>query len=297
MQPVFRFAPSPNGYLHLGHAYSALLNNSLAMAFNGIWLLRIEDIDTTRCRPAFEQALYEDLEWLGLTWPAPVLRQSRELGVYRAALARLDAMGLLYPCAASRQDIAAALTRREAGGAAPWPRDPDGTPRHPGLVDRLSHTEAEAFTSRGEPVAWRLDMGKALATIAANDSPLVWMRFTAEGELSTIAAQAARWGDVVLARKDIGTSYHLSVVVDDARQGVTHVVRGKDLEAATDVHCLLQRLLGLPTPAYLHHDLIQDSGGEKLAKSRGSTALRELRAGGLTAADIWERLGFAPCPD
>jgi glutamyl-Q tRNA(Asp) synthetase len=294
---VFRFAPSPNGYLHLGHAYSALLNEALAAAFDGIWLLRIEDIDTTRCRPAFEQALYEDLSWLGLKWPTPVLRQSREHAAYRAALARLDAMGLLYPCAASRQDMAAAVANREKGGAARWPRDPDGAPRHPGLVERLSRAEAEAFISRGEPVAWRLDMAGSLARIAADDAPLVWSRFTVKGEQSPVAARAERWGDVIIARKDIGTSYHLSVVVDDARQGVTHVVRGRDLEAATDLHCLLQRLLGLPTPTYLHHNLIQDRGGEKLAKSRGSTALRELRAGGMTPADIRERLGFAPSRD
>ncbi|CAH1648393.1 tRNA glutamyl-Q(34) synthetase GluQRS [Chelatococcus asaccharovorans] len=293
IQPVFRFAPSPNGYLHLGHAYSALLNEALAAAAGGLWLLRIEDIDTTRCRPAFERAIYEDLAWLGLRWPEPVLRQSTEQAAYRDALARLDARGLLYPCAASRQDIAAAVARREEGGAV-WPRDPDGAPRHPGLVERLSRTEAEALRSRGEPVAWRLDMERALARIAADDSPLVWTCFTAGGELSTVAAQPERWGDIVLARKDIGTSYHLSVVVDDARQDVTHVVRGKDLEPATDLHCLLQRLLGLPTPRYLHHDLIQDQAGEKLAKSRGSTALRDLRAEGLTPEDLRARLGFAP---
>ncbi|MBS7695999.1 MULTISPECIES: tRNA glutamyl-Q(34) synthetase GluQRS [unclassified Chelatococcus] len=294
MQPIFRFAPSPNGYLHLGHAYSALLNEALAADFKGIWLLRIEDIDLTRCRPTFEQAIYEDLSWLGLTWPTPVLRQSAELAAYRAVLARLDAMGLLYPCAASRQDIGTALARLEEGRAAPWPRDPDGAPRHPGVVERLSRGEAEALSNRGEPVAWRLDMARALARAASDGAPLTWPQFTAEGGLSTIAARAERWGDVIIARKDIGTSYHLSVVVDDARQGVTHVVRGKDLEAATDLHCLLQRLLGLPTPAYLHHDLIQDRGGEKLAKSRGSTALRELRAQGITPTEIRERLGFVP---
>lgn len=296
IQPVLRFAPSPNGYLHLGHAYSALINAALAARWDGRWLLRIEDIDTTRCRPEFEAAIGEDLAWLGLSWPKPVLRQSTEGAAYRAALARLAAMGLIYPCAASRQEIAAAVARHAAATGGIWPSDPDGAPRHPGLVRRLSPAEAEALRASGEPVAWRLDMQKALATVAATGAghagPLSWTRFSEAGVEQKVIARPEQWGDVVLARKDIGTSYHLAVVVDDARQGVTHVVRGMDLEAATDLHCLLQALLALPTPRYLHHGLIQAPTGEKLAKSRGSEPLRDLRARGITPGELRARLGF-----
>jgi glutamyl-Q tRNA(Asp) synthetase len=289
MQPVFRFAPSPNGYLHRGHAYSALLNGDFAARWNGRFLLRIEDIDVTRCRPQFEQGIYEDLAWLGLGWETPVLRQSEEGAVYAAALMQLKQMGLLYPCSASRQEIAAAVTAREAATGRPWPRDPDGAPRHPGLVARLDPEEADVRRMAGEPVAWRLDMACALAVAAG---PLTWRRFDRDGREEDVAADPAPWGDVVLARKDIGTSYHLAVVVDDARQGVTHVVRGQDLEAATDLHRLLQALLGLPVPRYHHHRLISTPAGDKLAKSRGSEPLRDLRARGMTAEELCRDLGF-----
>jgi glutamyl-Q tRNA(Asp) synthetase len=292
MQPIFRFAPSPNGYLHRGHAYSALLNAELAARWGGRFLLRIEDIDVTRCRPHFEEAIYEDLAWLGLRWESPVLRQSAEVAIYAAALARLNDMGLLYPCTASRQEIAAVVAARETASGRPWPRDPDGAPRHPGLVPALDPADAEALVAAGEPVAWRLDMARALATLA--DAPLTLCRFDLDGLEEDVAADPARWGDVVLARKDIGTSYHLAVVVDDARQGVTHVVRGRDLEAATDLHRLLQLLLDLPAPRYLHHALVCDPAGEKLAKSRRSEPLRELRARGVTAEELRRALGFPP---
>jgi glutamyl-Q tRNA(Asp) synthetase len=292
MQPVFRFAPSPNGYLHRGHAYSALLNAELAARSGGRFLLRIEDIDITRCRPQFEAAIYEDLAWLGLSWEQPVLRQSVEGDVYAAALARLREMGLLYACAASRQEIAATVAAREAATGQPWPRDPDGAPRHPGLVPALDPAEAEARMGAGEPVAWRLDMARALATVGGG--PLTWRRFHPVGHEENVVADPARWGNVVLARKDIGTSYHLAVVVDDGRQGVTHVVRGRDLEASTDLHRLIQALLDLPAPHYLHHPLVSDPAGEKLAKSRRSEPLRDLRAEGLAAEELRCSLGFAP---
>lgn len=270
---VFRFAPSPNGYLHLGHAYSALLNVDLARRARGRFLLRVEDIDRGRSRPEYEEAIYEDLAWLGLRWEEPVRRQSEHLGDYAAALGKLDALGLLYPCHCTRGDIA-----RMTQGRADWPRDPDGAPLYPGTC--------RAAPPRPGPTALRLDMAKAAAMIGGAAS---WR----EAEVGEIVADPAVWGDVVLARKDFPASYHIAVVVDDALQGVTDVVRGRDLYEATRIHRLLQRLLGLPEPAYRHHALIFDEEGKKLAKSRFSTPLRQLRAEGARPEDVRRRLGFA----
>jgi glutamyl-Q tRNA(Asp) synthetase len=279
---VFRFAPSPNGYLHLGHALSALINFDMARAGLGRFLLRIEDIDRTRCRPQFEQAIYEDLGWLGLTWEEPVRRQSAHFGDYRAALARLDALGLLYPSFESRGEIARMVAERDAAGD--WPRDPDGAPVYPGNAHSLSVKERAARMQSGAPYALRLNMKAALARLGS----LSFAETGAgpSGETGTVAAQAQLWGDVVLARKDMPTSYHLSVVIDDALQAITHVVRGRDLFFATGVHRLLQELLGLPQPVYHHHRLILDEHGRKLSKSTQATALRALRKQGATAADI-----------
>ncbi|ALA18027.1 MULTISPECIES: tRNA glutamyl-Q(34) synthetase GluQRS [unclassified Chelatococcus] len=290
--PVLRFAPSPNGFLHLGHAYSALLNAALARRLGGRLLLRIEDIDPTRCRPEFEQAIYEDLAWLGLAWEEPVRRQSDHMDDYGAALAKLREMGLVYPCFASRQEIRTAIAERERTESRPWPRDPDGAPLYPGLARRLQAGEVARRLAAGEPHALRLDMAGALGRPAASGRELTFVAFDPDGGERVVSADPARWGDVVLARKEVPTSYHLSVVVDDALQGVTHVVRGRDLEAATDVHRLLQALLGLPAPRYHHHDLVADEAGLKLAKSRGSPALRDLRAAGIGADEIRQRLGF-----
>lgn len=290
--PVLRFAPSPNGFLHLGHAYSALLNASLARRLGGRFLLRIEDIDPTRCRPAFEEAIYEDLAWLGLTWEEPVRRQSQHMDDYGAALAKLREMGLLYPCYASRQEIRAAVAERERAEGRPWPRDPDGAPLYPGLARQLPAQEIARRLASGEPHALRLDMTAALQRVGAAGRELSFVAFDPDGSERRVVANPARWGDVVLARKEVPTSYHLSVVVDDALQGVTHVVRGQDLAAATDVHRLLQALLDLPVPRYHHHPLIADETGLKLAKSRGSPALRDLRAAGIGADEIRRRLGF-----
>jgi len=279
---VFRFAPSPNGYLHLGHALSALINFDMARAALGRFLLRIEDIDRTRCRPQFEQAIYEDLGWLGLTWEEPVRRQSAHFGDYRAALARLDALGLLYPSFESRGEIARMVAERDAAGD--WPRDPDGAPVYPGNAHSLSVKEREARLQSGAPYALRLNMKAALARLGS----LSFAETGAgpSGETGTLVAQPQIWGDVVLARKDMPTSYHLSVVIDDALQAITHVVRGRDLFFATGVHRLLQELLGLPQPVYHHHRLILDEHGRKLSKSTQATALRALRKQGATAADI-----------
>jgi glutamyl-Q tRNA(Asp) synthetase len=281
---VFRFAPSPNGYLHLGHALSALLNADMAQASGGRLLLRIEDIDATRCRPEYEAAIYEDLSWLGLSWEQPVRRQSEHDADYRAALSRLEAMGLVYPSFESRAEIAALVAARE-----PWPRDPDGAPLYPGAAKTLAPAERER-RMQAEPYALRLEMAAAIARAG----PLTWTESGAgpDGETGTVAADPAAWGDVVLARKDAPASYHLAVTVDDAAQGVTDVVRGRDLFHATSVHRLLQALLGLPAPRYHHHRLILDADGRKLAKSTRATGLRELRAQGESAADIRRRVGL-----
>jgi glutamyl-Q tRNA(Asp) synthetase len=284
--PVFRFAPSPNGYLHLGHALSALINADMARASGGRLLLRIEDIDRARCRPEFETAIYEDLAWLGLAWEQPVRRQSENFEAYRAALATLDAAGLVYPSFESRAEIAAALAEQNDA----WPRDPDGAPLYPGHAKHLPGSERGRRLAGGEPYALRLDMAAALR------DPLTWSETGSGpgGETGPVAANPNAWGDVVLARKETPTSYHLSVVVDDALQGVTHVVRGQDLFWSTSVHRVLQALLDLPVPIYHHHRLVLDADGRKLSKSTRSTALRELRGQGATPTDIRRMVGLGP---
>jgi glutamyl-Q tRNA(Asp) synthetase len=284
--PVFRFAPSPNGWLHLGHALSALLNFDMARAQGGRFLLRIEDIDQTRCRPEYEQAIYDDLAWLGIGWDEPVRRQSEHFDNYRGALARLDALGLLYPSFETRAEIAALVAARGDD----WPRDPDGVPLYPGGAKLLASPERSRRLAAGEPYALRLDMTAAIARSGA----LAWVERGGgpEDETGSVPAAPGAWGDVVLARKDAPTSYHLSVVVDDALQGVTHVVRGQDLFWATSVHRLLQVLLGLPEPTYHHHRLILDADNHKLSKSSRATGLRELRSQGATPADIRRMVGL-----
>jgi glutamyl-Q tRNA(Asp) synthetase len=287
--PVFRFAPSPNGYLHLGHAYSALLNFDLARRSGGIFLLRIEDIDATRCRPEFEAAIYEDLAWLGVAWQQPVRRQSEHFPDYHGAVEKLSALGLVYPSFESRAEIARLVAQREE--SSPWPRDPDGAPLYPGTAKSLSAEQRRKLFESGTPYALRLDMAAA-ARLAGE---LAWQEQGEGpgGETGIVAARAPAWGDIVLARKETPTSYHLSVVIDDALQSVTEVVRGQDLFWSTSVHRLLQELLGLPAPAYRHHRLILNSAGQKLSKSTFATGLRELRAAGATPADIRRLVGLA----
>lgn len=288
-QPVFRFAPSPNGYLHLGHAFSALLNFDMARAVGGRLLLRIEDIDRTRCRPAFEQAIYQDLAWLGLAWEQPVRRQSEHLGEYRGAIERLASRGLVYPAFESRAEIARLVAERASAGV--WRRDPDGAPLYPGNARSLTPAERAQRIAAGEPYALRLDMQAAIAAAGLLD----WRETGAgpTGETGLVAADPQAWGDVVLGRKETPTSYHVSVVVDDALQGVTHVVRGEDLFWATSVHRILQALLGLPAPAYHHHRLVLEDG-RKMSKSHGATALRSLRQQGATPEDIRRLVGLRP---
>jgi glutamyl-Q tRNA(Asp) synthetase len=285
---VLRFAPSPNGYLHLGHAYSALLNHDMARDLGGRLLLRIEDIDAERCRPEYEQAIYEDLRWLGLSWQEPVRRQSEHLDDYAAALAQLEAQGLLYPSFESRRELAALVADLDRQGG--WPRDPDGVPIYPGRARKLAPAERERRRNAAEPYALRIAMDRAVARAGV----LTWTETGAgpHGQTGVVTASPQMWGDVVLARKEQPTSYHLSAVLDDALQGVTDVVRGQDLFWSTSVHRLLQALLGLPEPNYHHHKLILDDDGRKLSKSTQATGLRELRAAGSTALDIRRILGL-----
>lgn len=276
----FRFAPSPNGYLHLGHALSALLNADMARQAGGRLLLRIEDIDAVRCRPEFEAAIYDDLAWLGLEWETPVRRQSEHIEEYRAALDRLDAMGLIYSSFESRGDIA----RLVASRGADWPCDPDGAPLYPGPCADLTRDERSARVTAGEPFALRLDMRAAMKLAGE----LTWHEEGTgpEGETGVIGARPNDWGDVVLARKDVPTSYHLSVVIDDAVQGISDVVRGHDLFWSTSVHRVLQALLDFPEPRYHHHRLIRDENDEKLSKSTSAAGLRNRRAQGATPAEV-----------
>lgn len=292
MPPVFRFAPSPNGYLHLGHAYSALLNFDLARQSGGRLLLRIEDIDGPRSRPEYEQAIYEDLAWLGIAWETPVRRQSDHLDLYREAVERLGKQGLVYPAFESRAEIARMIgeSPRNPSSDKPWPRDPDGAPIYPGSVTTLSLQERETRMHNGEPFVLRLDSRAACRQAGA----LAWDEEGSgpNGETGRIAARPEAWGDVVLARKETPTSYHLSVVIDDALQGVTNVVRGQDLFWATGVHRLLQHLLGLPAPVYRHHGLLLGEDGRKLSKSAQATSLRALREQGISPQKIREMVGL-----
>jgi glutamyl-Q tRNA(Asp) synthetase len=286
--PVLRFAPSPNGYLHMGHAYSALLNHRLAQKLGGRFLLRIEDIDKGRARPEYERGIFEDLAWLGLDWPRPARRQSDHMDDYAAALARLDHMGLLYPCFASRREMAQAA--RERGMA----RNPDGAPLYPGLYRDYPREKARERIANGEPYALRLDMKKAVEMALAKSSdgisfiewrPAGWAG-RGEEERRITRADPMAWGDVIIARKDVKTSYALAVTVDDALQGVTHVVRGMDLFHATAIQRLLQILLDLPAPLYFHHRLVLDNEMRKLSKSRNHTSLRDLRRAGLRPCEL-----------
>ncbi|HEY6518930.1 MAG TPA: tRNA glutamyl-Q(34) synthetase GluQRS [Roseiarcus sp.] len=279
--PVLRFAPSPNGALHLGHAYSALMNERIAAETNGRVLLRIEDLDRVRCKPQFVAAIIDDLAWLGLHFPAAPRRQSEHGDDYAAALARLDQRGLVYPCFCSRAEIARASNGR---------RDPDSAPLYPGTCRALSPAEARARRARGDKAAFRLDMRRA---IDAGPARLGWTEYGEEAVPSVRPAAPEVWGDVVLRGRDLAASYHLAVVVDDALQGVTDVVRGRDLLAATAVHRLLQAVLDFKEPRYRHHRLVLDQTGEKLSKSRQSWSLAELRATGLAPEDVRAALGFS----
>ena len=277
-----RFAPSPTGLLHLGHAFSALTAWDLAKSLQGRALLRIEDLDTTRARPEFEAAIYRDLAWLGLSWPEPVLRQSARLPVYAAALDRLRALGLAYPCTCTRRDIAAALAAPQEGATAPAV--------YPGTC--------RGRTDAPEGAAWRLDLAAAIDRLGG-PAAVARLSFRETGPETPGAhpldadALSRTHGDVVLGRKDSGASYHLAVVIDDAAQGITHVVRGADLSASTPLHRLLQALLDLPVPVWHHHRLIRDDVGRRLAKRDDARSLARFRAGGASPQDIRRWLALA----
>ncbi|MDH4987947.1 tRNA glutamyl-Q(34) synthetase GluQRS [Aminobacter anthyllidis] len=288
--PVFRFAPSPNGELHLGHALSALTNQEMAATIGGRLLLRTEDIDVTRCTPEFEAAILNDLAWLGMAWEEPVRRQSEHFGEYETALERLKQDELVYPAFMSRGEIRGAIMEHEASGKS-WPRDPDGAPLYPGTDKKMSKRERQRRIDSGAPFAWRLDTAEALARLPGE---LNWREWTDGAMTATadIAANPQQWGDVIIARREIPTSYHLSVVIDDALQGVSHVVRGLDLYFATSVQRLLQQVLGLPQPSYFHHRLVLGPDGRKLSKSQRDTGLAALRKAGETPETVRAMLGL-----
>jgi glutamyl-Q tRNA(Asp) synthetase len=287
MVSVTRFAPSPNGLLHVGHALSAIIAHDAARKAGGRFLLRIEDIDLDRRRPEFVAAIYEDLTWLGLTWEEPVLVQSEHFAEYLKAADKLIASGLLYPCFATRSEINAAVD--------PGKTDADGAPLYPGLWRGAAADLIGARMAAAETPALRLNMDGALQVLRAKrgDKPLTFTEVGEDGSQRTIVAEPQRWGDAVIVRKEVPASYHLSVVVDDARQGVTHVTRGQDLFAATDLQRLLQELLDLPEPVYSHHRVIRWADGRKLSKTNRDMGLRALRAEGATAADIRRVIGIS----
>jgi glutamyl-Q tRNA(Asp) synthetase len=273
---ITRFAPSPTGLLHLGHAYSALFAYAKAQAVGGQFLLRVEDLDQTRCRPEFETAILEDLHWLGLNWDGPIIRQSDRFDAYGQALIELQDREFLYPCFCSRRDIQAEIA--SAGNA---PHGPHG-PVYPGTCRSLGETERRSRIDGGEPYALRLDMGRATAQASAEFGILT---FFDEGH-GHITAEPGAAGDIVLARKDFPVSYHLAVTIDDAAQKITVVTRGEDLLPATHIHRLLQALLGLPVPAYHHHMLLTDETGQRFAKRNESVTLRALRDSGHTSETV-----------
>jgi len=284
---ITRFAPSPTGYLHLGHAYAAL--KAYQQANSGTFLLRIEDLDRSRCRPGYVQGIYEDLHWLGLHWREPVLCQSARAGAYAEALASLSARGLTYPCFCTRTAIAADIA---LAAEAPHPST-RAAPIYPGTCRRLPARQRQQRLERGEAHAWRLDAGRAAQEPEVRDLQFVEQGEVLAGPPACVPVQPQLLGDIVLARKDLPAAYHLAVVVDDAFQRITLVTRGADLQPATHVQRLLQALLGLPVPHYAHHRLILDAQGRKFSKRDQAPTLRALRAAGCTPAALRERLKLA----
>jgi len=288
MSFVTRFAPSPTGFLHLGHAYSAILASDAAAKAGGVFLLRLEDIDTTRCRPEFEISIYDDLAWLGLDWPLPIRRQSDHMADYAAALDRLRALGVVYRCFLTRKEIAAAsLSAPHTPG-----EGADGV-IYRGPAQRMSLDEEDSRIARGESFAWRLSLKYSQDLLGENFARLEFVEREPGSNTEQIAsAQPDLLGDVIIARKDTPTSYHLSVTHDDALQGVTHIIRGEDLLLSTHIHVLLQRLLNLPTPIYWHHPLLTGPDGKRYAKRDKSLTLAALREAGVSPAEIRSRIGL-----
>lgn len=295
VMPVTRFAPSPTGLLHLGHALSAILSHDYARAHGGRFILRIEDIDTTRCRPEFVEAIFRDLDWLGVSWDGEVRRQSEHFDAYRTVLDQLTARDLVYPCFCTRSEIEAEIAASASAPHGPPPAGPDG-PLYPGTCRRLTPAARATRLAAGHPHALRLDMAAALAALgpgaaSLNRTDAASLSWT-DMDAGPVKATPAIHGDVVLARKDVPASYHLAVTHDDALQGITHIIRGRDLEAATHLHRLLQALTGWPVPVWRHHRLLTDDQGRRLAKRTPGVRLADLREAGVTPADIRRRLGL-----
>jgi glutamyl-Q tRNA(Asp) synthetase len=290
---VTRFAPSPTGFLHLGHAHAALFAERAARQADGRFLLRIEDIDQGRCRPEYEAAIMEDLRWLGLAWDGPVMRQSDRFAIYRRALERLQGRGLLYPCFCTRKDILGEIAAAGQAPHGPPAEGPDG-PLYPGTCRALGGDERRARIAAGQAFALRLDVAAAQSAVAAQAGvgPLAWIEHGRGLAGAAVLAEPGVHGDVVLGRKDVPASYHLAVTLDDAEQGITLVTRGEDLAPATHIHRLLQALLDLPVPAWHHHGLIADAAGRRLAKRADAQAIRALREQGLSPAAVRALAGF-----
>ncbi len=304
-KPVFRFAPSPTGLLHAGHAFSALYNQKICRAYNGRMLLRIENTDLSRCRQEYEDAIVEDLHWIGFEWEGEARRQSDHFDHYSKVLKRLIRARLIYPSFMSRGEIKQAVLRLELNGI-DWAKDPDGVAHYPGLERDENQQELENRCLQAEDFAWRLDHRAVLHNLKKKRADEIYWQELLWREpahlLNSVTGlkvheepcNLAQWGDVVLARKYIPARYHLACVIDDGLQGVTHVVRGRDLFAATSIHRFLQQVLEIPAPIYCHHGLIEDPTGKKLAKSRGSQTIRELREAGISRMELYEMIGISP---
>ena len=281
--PVFRFAPSPTGLLHLGHAFSALYAFNAARAAGGKFLLRIEDIDHTRCRSEYVSQIFDDLSWLGLKWDEPVRHQSRHMADYAAALEKLEALGVTYRCLASRNEIRAEVERTTGLDAAR--RDPDGALIYPGMYRHMDAVKFNRLMVPGKAACIRLDMARAI-NLAGKTLTFQEKGSGPQGERGEVVCRPEAWGDVIIARKETPTSYHLSVVVDDAVQGISEVTRGQDVFHATSIHRLLQTLLQLPEPVYNHHRLIRDDSGRRLSKSAADKSLKALREEGFGPEEL-----------
>ena len=298
VQPVFRFAPSPNGYLHLGHAFSALINQKICKSFGGKMLLRLENTDVSRCRNRYEEAIVEDLTWIGFEWQGEIRRQSDHFEHYASILDDLEHEGLAYPSFLSRRQINLMVMEKEEASGKSWPRDPDGAVHYPGSEYNLDSETRQQLRNEHPNFAMRLNIKEAQSWLVRQiPGALTWREMdsasiVAGASVKQIHCYPQQWGDLVLGRQDIPASYHLACVVDDGLQEVTHVVRGKDIYPATAVHRLLQAVLGLHDPIYFHHDLIVDEEGNKFSKRHGHTSLRELREGGLQPDDIHRMVGI-----
>ncbi|MCF6321989.1 MAG: tRNA glutamyl-Q(34) synthetase GluQRS [Rhizobiaceae bacterium] len=299
-QPVFRFAPTPNGYLHLGHAYAALYNQKICKAHQGTMLLRMENTDIGRCSTQYEDAILEDLEWIGFKWQGDIRRQSEHFDYYRSILDGLEARGLVYPAFLSRNQVKKQIEDWQQKNGETWPRDPDGGVHYPGNDRKLEEINRAELRLENPNFARRLDIEAAQNSLDRDKADnLSWQEVECDDEgagakTTTIKCELGRWGDVVMGRLEIPASYHLACVIDDGIQGITHVVRGEDMEPSTSIHRLLQEVLEIDEPVYCHHALIVDENGVKYSKRYGDTGLRELREAGMKPEDIHQKIGIQP---